>query len=390
MQRREEHDAGFGGQVYEQWMEKEGIPVYQSIIGVEDITELPRRPWARLGGAGTYIELEGTKQARKGLYVAEIPPGKALEPERHIYDELLYIAQGRGLAEVWQEGGPKHSFEWGEGALFATPLNVWHRFVNGGREPVIIFAQTSAPLAMTLFRDAEFVFNCPVNFTDRYSGEADYFAATDKVSREQLANGETRGTRWETNFVPDLRAVVGNYDSPWKVEGGGRQSYFRMAAWTSAGSSIWPVGVYHKAHYHGPGAILLGLNSEGYVLLWHRQYGIHPYQDGHGDEVIKMNWKNNSIYVPPTEWFHQHFNTGKEPARQLRVTGGGLGIELPTVTGRRSGEGGPGIRQGGTVIGHEDEDPQIRRDFQEALKQNGIEFAMNPVVYRTDPVGRIV
>ena len=42
--------------------------------------------------------------ASGALNVAEIPPGGALEPEKHLYDELLYIWQGRGLSEVWHEG----------------------------------------------------------------------------------------------------------------------------------------------------------------------------------------------------------------------------------------------------------------------------------------------
>ncbi|MDP2729019.1 MAG: cupin domain-containing protein [Dehalococcoidales bacterium] len=375
---------GFGGGIYDEWMKSEGIPIYQTMVGIEDVNELPRKPWGRMGGLGTFIEMEGTKQARKGLYVVEIPAGGSLEPEKHLYEELLYVMRGRGLTEVWQEGQPKRTFEWGKGALFAIPLNTSHRLVNGGREPVLIFAQTSAPLAMTLFRETEFVFNCDHNFTDRYSGQADFFVAGEARSKQELASGETRGTRWETNFVPDLHAVVGDYLSPWKVEGG-KQTYIILASFAGVHTSEWPVGIYHKAHYHGPGAILVGLRSEGYVLVWHRQYGIHPYQDGYGEMVEKINWKPDSIYCPPTEWFHQHFNTGNEPAQHLAVTGGGLGIELPTITGRAAGASSPSIREGGRVIEYEDEDTEIRQMFQREIKKNSVEFAMKPVVYRTDP-----
>lgn len=134
------------GRLYEEWMQKEGIPIYEGAAGIEDITELPRQPWARLGGKGTFIQLVATKPAGKLLYVAEIPAGGALEPEKHMYDELIYILQGRGLTEVWQAEQKKITFEWGEGSLFAIPLNAWHRLVNGGREPVLIFAVTNAPV----------------------------------------------------------------------------------------------------------------------------------------------------------------------------------------------------------------------------------------------------
>ncbi len=62
MQRRlQRASRGTGSLFYEEWMEKEGIPIYESITGVADITELPRRPWARMGGSGTFIQLEGLK-----------------------------------------------------------------------------------------------------------------------------------------------------------------------------------------------------------------------------------------------------------------------------------------------------------------------------------------
>lgn len=377
-------------QVYEEWMEKEGIPIYKTFASIDDLTELPRRPWARLGGLGTFIELEGTKQARTLLYVAEIPGGGALEPEKHLYDELIYVLRGRGLSEVWQEGQPKRTFEWGEGSLFAMPLNAWHRMVNGGREPALFFAITGAPLLMNALRNTEFIFNCDYNFTDRYSGEADYFLDSEKRSLVKQGLESESGQRlyWKTNFVPDVRNVfLGDHLSTFKVEGG-RQTNIAMAGYRKRlHTSEWPVGKYHKAHWHGPGAILLGLRSEGYVLIWHAQYGPHPYQDGHGDKVIKVGWKPGSIYCPPLEWFHQHFNTGREPARHLADTASGLTCDVPSINEIGAGYYGVGrgVRDGGRLIEYEDEDPEIRRVFEETLRQKGIESAMKPVVYRTDP-----
>lgn len=371
-----------GKPTYEVWMEKEGIPIYEASTGIENITELPRRPWARLGGLGTFIQLGGTKQAGKLLYLAEIPAGSALEPEKHLYDELIYILQGRGLAEVWQEGGSKRSFEWGEGSLFATPTNAWHRLVNGGGEPVLFFAVTSAPIVMDAFRNAEFIFNCDYNFTDRYRGQAGYFLPGKKRYKERVEN------IWETNFVPDVGATFLDNMSV-KVEGG-QLTQFRLASWTTVHSSAWPVGIYHKAHCHEPGAVLLGLKSVGYALVWPEECGAHPYQDGYGDKVVKMNWGPGSIYTPYTEsgyheWFHQHFNTGPEPARHLAVTGGDAGsrkrsswgVSDPLFTSVRE--------KRGRLIEYEDEDPEIRRTFQDELRKNGVEFKMKPVVYRTDP-----
>ncbi|TMA62934.1 MAG: cupin domain-containing protein [Deltaproteobacteria bacterium] len=110
---------------YLRWMEQEGIPIFDG-LAVEDVTELPRKPWARMGGSGSYIQLKGSGGVT-GMYVVEIPPGGALEPERHMYDELLYVLKGRGSTEVWYDGMRKQAFEWSEGSLFAPPLNTWHR-----------------------------------------------------------------------------------------------------------------------------------------------------------------------------------------------------------------------------------------------------------------------
>ncbi|MBI2829852.1 MAG: cupin domain-containing protein [Chloroflexi bacterium] len=364
---------------HEEWMQQQGIPVYREVAGIEDIAELPRRPWARMGGLGTFIELQGTKEAGKLLYVVEIPSGGSLEPEKHLYDELIYVLRGRGLSEVWQEGQSKRTFEWGEGSLFAIPLNAWHRLVNGSREPVVFFSVSNAPLIMEALRNTEFVFNCNHNFTDRYQGQADYFLASDKRRRDR------NQTFWETNFVPDVRNAF--LDDAYEKVAGGQLTFFTISSWTTAHSSEWPVGRYHKAHFHGPGAVLLGLKSVGYVLVWPRQYGIHPYQDGQGDKVIKMDWKPGSIYSPyGYESFHQHFNSGPEPARHLAVTGGGsrFGAQGPNHD-ERGYLGFISVREGGRLIEYEDEDPAVRRMFEEELRKKGIKCTMPPVVYRTDP-----
>src|SRR3990172_7756360 len=251
---------GVGPKFYEEWMEKEGIPIARGIAGIEDILELPRRPWARMGGSGTFIEIEGTRQEGSLLYVMEIPAGGALEPEKHLYDELIYIWRGRGLAEVWQLGGDKRSFEWGEGSLFAVPTNAWHRLVNGGREPVLFLAITNAPNVINSFHNTDFVFNCDYNFTDRYAGQDDYFLAGEKRTNTR---GEGFMTAWWTNFVPDLRTALLD-PLPEKGGPGGLLTGFTMASWGGGHASEWPVGRYHKAHTHGPGAVLMGMKSVGF------------------------------------------------------------------------------------------------------------------------------
>src|SRR5215475_1429227 len=145
---------------YCQWMKSESVPIAEG-FSVEDVRELKLSPWQRLGSNGAFVHLYGM-EGQTGMYVAEIPPGGALNPERHLYEEMIYILAGHGATEIWQEGGQKRLFEWGPFSLFAPPLNSWHRLVNGGREPVRLMAVTTAPIAMDFYRNPEFIFNCPL------------------------------------------------------------------------------------------------------------------------------------------------------------------------------------------------------------------------------------
>ena len=56
---------------YDNFMEREELPVHRAVVGVDDVTTLPRAPWKRTGGSGTFIQLEGTFQSERGIYVAD-------------------------------------------------------------------------------------------------------------------------------------------------------------------------------------------------------------------------------------------------------------------------------------------------------------------------------
>ena len=130
-------------------------------IGVKRVQDLPMKPWARLGGRGSYIQLYGT-EGLWGMYVIEIPGAGALNAERHLYEKVVLVVEGRGTTEVWQEGQSKrHSFEWQRGSLFTIPLNAFHRFVNAASAPALLLCGTSAPNMMNLIDNPGFIFNCP-------------------------------------------------------------------------------------------------------------------------------------------------------------------------------------------------------------------------------------
>ena len=361
---------------YEEYMQGEGIPIVDAVAGVDDVTLLPRKPWARMGGAGTFIQMLGTFQAEAGIYVAEIPGGGALNPERHLYEEEIFILRGRGLTEVWQrEGESKVSFEWGEGSVFAVPQNAWHRLVNGSREPAIFLAVTTAPRLLNTVEDVDLVFNCDHQIRRGYAGQVDYFTA----GEERVLEG-TYDNIWYTNFIPDARREI--LDAAEQKVAGGNLTVYRMGRNFPHGHiSEWPVGMYHKAHRHGPGAILVGLLGKGYVMLWPKEAGIHPYQDGNEDQVVKVEWGPRSIYAPPDGWFHAHFNSGNEPARHIAVYAYRKPIELANEWEGEEHMGWYSVMQGGSLIEYQDEDPEIRRRFIETIGKDGIECQMPPVTF---------
>jgi len=135
---------------YDHWISSQGIDVIRGFF-VEDLYTLPLKAWDRVGGTGVYIMLDGTGYL-DDAYVVGIPPGKNLKPQRHIYEALYYVLDGRGATTVWQANGAKQSFEWQTGSLFAIPLNASYQHFNGqGDREARLLAVTTAPLVFNLF-----------------------------------------------------------------------------------------------------------------------------------------------------------------------------------------------------------------------------------------------
>src|ERR1700730_12702895 len=158
---------------YASWLEREGVPVYTG-YSIDDVNKLQLAPSARLGGSGAYVKLDGTDELT-GLYVHEIPPGLTIEPERHLYEEVIYVLSGQGRAEYWREDTGRIHLDGQVGSIFASPLNTWHRYTNtSDREPTRYMAVTNAPVLMNIFRDAQFLFQNDYLFENRFSGRYDW------------------------------------------------------------------------------------------------------------------------------------------------------------------------------------------------------------------------
>ena len=126
--------------------------------------------------------------------------------------------------------------------------------------------------------------------------------------------------------------------------------------------ATFPPGTYKKAHRHGPGVVIIVLEGEGYSLLWPEK----------GADMVLARWKKGSVFVPPNEWWHQHFNVGSTAARYLALHGPS---GLP-------GRGGWDAKVAGSQIEFPDEDPEIRRRFEQEVERRGSHSLMPDRAYR--------
>jgi len=83
----------FGPTPYDQLQAREGIPIVRGHV-VSDVMELELGRWERMGAAGCYLNLANQQQTDG--YVCEIPAGSQTLPQRHLFEEIIYIAKGRG------------------------------------------------------------------------------------------------------------------------------------------------------------------------------------------------------------------------------------------------------------------------------------------------------
>lgn len=335
---------------YTSWVAAEGLDIVDAMY-VPNLHDIALKPWARRGGSGVYLNHDASRTSND-CYVCEIPPGKQLAPQRQLFEEMIYILDGRGSTSVWNDAGVKVSFEWKAGAIFAIPLNTWHQHFNGsGQDAVRFVAVTNGPVLINAMGDTNFIFNTAYDFKDRFAGESDYFAN----------KGEQKGLLLDTNFVADainLPLIAAKE----RGAGGGHIRFSMARGSMNSHISQFPVGTYKKAHAHGPGAHVIVLSGVGYSLM-----------GPEGEEPRRFDWKEGTMIVPPNMWFHQHFNTGTTPARYLAFKAEGVAI--------RNAQGVPKAwisrRVGGHQVDYADESPQVRQTFAAALAKLGLKPRMD-------------
>jgi len=119
---------------------------------------------------------------------------------------------------------------------------------------------------------------------------------------------------------------------------------------------------------------------------------MHPFSSGKGSQVFRVDYEPvGMVSAAPMsgDWFHQHFGIGREPLRMTAWFGPN------NARGRRPGRPGEkekdlgaiDIRDGGNAIPYDEEDPYIRREFEETLHQEGTKSRMEAWLYEKPKEG---
>ena len=366
---------------YDIWMESQDIPVFRD-IGVRRVQDLPMKPWKMMGGNASFIQLYGT-EGMWGCHIIEVPGAGALNAVKHIYEQQYFVVEGRGSTEVWEEGreDKTHVFEWQKGSLFSLPLNARYRIVNAASSPALLLGGNTAPNVMNIYDSPDFIFDCPYNFRNRFDPDAtDYYKAKDEITADPI-----RGLAMtETNIVPDIvecELPLDNRRSP---------GYRRIEPHMTDNSFyLWigqhETGRYSKGHAHGSAAVLICIKGKGYTYTWPAKYGETPWRDGHQEHILRQDYEPVGLVsaAPMSgDWYHQHFGISKGP---LRLTAW-FGPHHPGRKVKRPGEealdfGAIDVRDGGTAIPYDLEDPYLREEFGGYLAEVGIKSRMEPELY---------
>ena len=167
---------------------------------------------------------------------------------------------------------------------------------------------------------------------------------------------------WYGNFFPDMRAWDQLEAFRGRGAGGHRVSIQFPDSPIWSHMSVFPSKTYKKAHRHGPGVVIIMPAGEGFSFMWEE-----------GAEKVYIPWHEASVFVPPSRWFHQHFNVGDADGRYLA-------LHAPRSVGRGSARTEDPENQ----IEYTEEDPTVRATFQAELAKRGLASVMPEEAY-TDP-----
>src|SRR6202000_1257544 len=89
--------ARLGLDPYGDWVEREGLIVHEGVSC--DLLTAETKLWPRYGVNGAAVHLRG-RGDYANLFLLDIAPGKSTEPVQHLYEEVMYVVEGRGSTEL--------------------------------------------------------------------------------------------------------------------------------------------------------------------------------------------------------------------------------------------------------------------------------------------------
>ncbi len=361
---------------YDRFMADDGVPLLRASYAVLPAVE--RGLWRRLGCRGAFIQMFGT-EGGLGCAVMELAASSASRAEKHVFEEVVLVLEGRGTTELWLDGSSERVvFEWQAGSVFSLPMNALHRMVNATQAPALLLSGTNAPAILNMLGDVDAVFANPFVFAARFDDEAGQ--AFDDIEPDPV-----RGLAvCRTGLVPDAVGCDLPLDN--RYSPGYRQMELAMTGpgFRCAVGEHRP-GRYAKAHILPASTAMICLRGTGYSYVWPERLGPTPWQSGQGDSVLRMDHARHTMAgVGPGggRWFHQIFNTGAVPLRHLAWG----------VPERPSGPPGEEMRDdtaidlvdGGSVVSYPAEDPFVRAEYARVLAAAGVTNRMRADDYAPD------
>lgn len=333
---------------YDRWISSLGVPIHKGFY-IEDARTVEVGRWEERDCNGAILALAGQEGVTE-TRVTEIAPGHTMPPLRFAFDELVYVLEGQGLATVWSsDDRPRVTLEWQKHSLFMLPRNCFHQLANArGDAPARLLHFNYLPLGMAIFPDPAFHFGNDFQSTYDPSSpdESMYSEAIGIPSNEERTRGGM--AYWIGNFFPDVLA----WDKlgPQRGRGAGSFRFWVRYPRTTMRThmAVFPSRTYKKGHRHGPGVAIVIPGGEGYSYMWQE-----------GGEKLFIPWHEGSVFVPPDQWFHQHFNIGSHPARYLAFHG------PPGATSDAA-------ERARDQIEYPDEDPLIRQTFERLLAERSL------------------
>jgi uncharacterized RmlC-like cupin family protein len=288
---------------YEKWLAKNraSLPVLDTLV-IQDIATVELQDWPKMGAGVKGLYLRFSDYQITDGRLLEIPVGGATLPQRHVYEVGTYIVSGSGYTLLSSEGREVEKITWQAGGLLSIPLNDTYQHFSNGGAPVRMLSVTSFPFVINSFGEKGLPWEADASFDGRRAppGEFKDFSRDTGDLIKQL------------NFVDN---VVSEKTAPNRSRGKSN----RGAYWQLSGNTVLEMHIsefapysHKKAHRHSSEAFILIVSGKGYSLIWPETQS----------EYTRIDWRPGTLFVPPTFWYHQHFNPKTETARYLVLNTG--------------------------------------------------------------------